>query len=103
MLSLGVVDAVLGWDVFEKWDPAHIETVFLAPDRVPRIGYIPAAVSAFSRHAEIAAAFVHFLAGPEGQAVLERHGYVTDLSRAGWQVRPGTPVGGVFDLPAAWR
>ena len=61
MLSLGLVDAVLGWDVFERWDPERIESVPLPPGSIPRVGYIPAAVSAFTEKPKAAAAFVAFL------------------------------------------
>lgn len=103
MISLGLVDAVLGWEVFDKWDPEHIETVYYPPDQVPRIGYIPAAVSAFPREREIAKAFVSFLASPEGRAIFRAKGYMTDLDAARKKARPDTPVGGEWQLPTSWR
>ncbi len=103
MLSLGVVDAVLGWDVFEAWDPQRIETVRYPAKQVPRIGYIPAAVSTFTREPEAARAFLAFLAGPEGRAIFRRHGYRTTLAEARVGARPDTPVGGVYRLPDGWR
>lgn len=103
MLALGLVDAVLGWGVFERWDPEHIETVALAPQRVPRIGYIPAALSVFSRQPALARAFLLFLSGPEGRAVFDRHGYLTELSRARAAAGRDTPLGGEFILPPGWR
>jgi molybdate transport system substrate-binding protein len=103
MMSLGLVDAVLGWDVFEKWDPEHIETVYYPPDQVPRIGYIPAALSAFPREAEVARAFLRYLVSAEGQGIFREKGYVTDLAEARKRARPTTPVGGEWSLPASWR
>ncbi len=58
MLSLGLVDAVLGWAVFSQWEPDRIETVFLAPAEVSRIGYIPAALTTFSEEKQIARGFL---------------------------------------------
>ena len=51
---LKAVDAVLGWRVFQYWDPDRIETVFLNPGEVPRIGYIPIAISRFTQDKDLA-------------------------------------------------
>ncbi len=103
MLSLGLVDAVLGWDVYDDWDPARIEVVPLPPGQVPRIGYMAAAVAATARDRRSARRFVAYLAGAEAQAVLRRHGYLATLEEARRLARPDTPVGGRFLLPAGWR
>jgi molybdate transport system substrate-binding protein len=103
MISLGLVDAVLGWEVFEKWDPQRVETVHYAPEQVPRIGYIPAAVSAFPREPQIAKAFVSFLAGAEGQAIFRAKGYLTSVDEARTRTLPDTPVGGEWQLPESWK
>jgi len=103
MLALGLVDAVLGWDVFDDWDPERIETVPYPPDRVTRIGYIPAAVSAFAREPELARRFLAFLLEPAAQEVFRRRGYLTTLEEARRWARPDTPVGGEYVLPESWR
>ncbi|MDW7711622.1 MAG: molybdate ABC transporter substrate-binding protein [Deferrisomatales bacterium] len=103
MISMGLVDAVIGWDVFEEWDPDRVETVYYPPDEVTRIGYIPAAVSAFPREPELARAFLAYLVSAEGQKIFRAHGYLTDLAEARKRARPDTPVGGEWPLPASWR
>lgn len=103
MLSLGLVDAVLGWDVFDDWDPDRIETVLYPPDRVPRIGYVPAAVSAFAAEPDLARRFLAYLTGPEARAVFRRRGYLATLEEARALARPETPVGGQYPLPEGWR
>lgn len=103
MLSLGLVDAVLGWDVFDDWDPVRIESVPYPPERVPRIGYAPAAVSVFAREPDLARQFLSFLSGPEGKEAFRRHGYLANLEEARALARPDTPVGGEFPLPEGWR
>lgn len=103
MLSLGLVDAVLGWDVFDDWDPVRIETVPYPPERVPRIGYAPAAVSVFAREPDLGRQFLAFLSGPEGKEAFRRHGYLASLEEARALARPDTPVGGEFPLPEGWR
>lgn len=102
VVSLGFVDAALGWDVFSEWDPAGIETVRLKPQEVRRIGYLPAAASVFSKSPEAAKAFLDYLAGPSSLAVFKRKGYITDLLEARKFTLPDTPVGGEYPLPESW-
>ncbi len=103
IVSLGLVDAVIGWEVFEKWDPRHIKTIYLQPKQVSRIGYIPIAVTTFSRQPELAQAFIAFLTGPKGKAIFKRWGYLTSLSEARKFCLPNTPVGGEWKLSRNWQ
>lgn len=103
ILSLKGVDAVLGWEVFQHWDPERIETIFLKPEEVPRIGYIPAAVSRFTKDRNLAEKFVQFLTSPESKAIFKKHGYLMSLQEAKAYTLPDTPVGGEYSLPGTWR
>jgi len=38
LVALGTVDAVLGWRVFQYWNPEKIKTIMLTPEQIPRIG-----------------------------------------------------------------
>jgi molybdate transport system substrate-binding protein len=102
IISLKAVDAVLGWRVFEHWDPKRIETVLLQAREVPRIGYIPAAVSAFARDRGLAEDFIRFLLSPQAQSVFRRYGYLTSEEEARRYTLPQTPVGGEYSLPRNW-
>ena len=103
MVALGLVDAVLGWDVFDDWNPKRIETIPYPPDRVTRIGYVPAAVSVFSKAPAEARALLELLVSEEAREVFRRHGYLTTLEEARRGARPDTPVGGEYALPERWR
>jgi len=103
ILSLKGVDAVLGWEVFESWDPERIERILLKPEEVPRIGYIPAAVARFAEDRGRAERFVKFLASPESQSVFRRHGYLMSVQEARRYTLPTTPVGGEYVLPEPWK
>ncbi len=81
-ISLNMADAVIGWRVFEHWDPDRIETVPLAPAQVSRIGYIPIAISRFSTDRAAAQRFIDFLTGPEGRAIFARHRYFSAVEDA---------------------
>lgn len=102
LVALGTVDAVMGWEVFHYWQPDKIETVLLAPEQVARIGYIPIAVSVFSKQEPLAQQFIDFLVGEEGQAVFRKWHYLTSVEEARKLARPETPVGGEWKLPAGW-
>lgn len=101
-ISLGTVDAVIGWRVFEYWDPERIETVSLKPEEIVRVGYIPIAVSTFSRNKELAAQFIDFLLSPEGQKYYKEYSYFTTPEQAFGYLGEERPVGGYFELPEGW-
>jgi molybdate transport system substrate-binding protein len=103
LVALGHVDAVIGWDVFEHWQPEKIQTVFLPPERIPRIGYVPIAVAQQAADRELAEAFIEFLTGDEGQAVFRKWHYLTSESDARRHALPTTPVGGEFPIPEGWK
>jgi molybdate transport system substrate-binding protein len=102
LISLKSVDAILGWSVFHSWDPENIEAVYLQPEQLPRLAYIPAAISTYSREKEAAAAFIDFLVSPAGQDIFRKWGY--DVTEA--EVRkyaPGAKIGGDYQLPDAYQ
>lgn len=103
VISWKGVDAVIGWRVFQHWDPERIETLLLKAEEVPRIGYIPAAVSAFTRNQSLAEEFIQFLTHTEAREIFRRHGYLMSVEEARAYALPGTPVGGEYVLPGSWK
>jgi molybdate transport system substrate-binding protein len=103
VISLKAVDAVLGWRVFQYWDPERIETIYLKPEEVPRIGYIPIAISKFTHDKALAQNFIDFLLSPTGKAIFRKYNYLMDLQEARRFTRPDTMVGGEYSLPDEWR
>ncbi len=101
-ISLKMADAVIGWSVFEHWDPARIETVRLQPGQIPRVGYIPIAVSKYSRDPQAARRFIDFLAGPEGRKIFARYQYFATAKEAMDWLGASKPVGGEYSLPPGW-
>ncbi|MEW6078184.1 MAG: molybdate ABC transporter substrate-binding protein [Thermodesulfobacteriota bacterium] len=101
-ISLKMADAVLGWSVFEHWDPEHIETVRLPRGMIPRIGYIPIATSRFTRNRQAAQSFIDFMAGPEGRAVFTKFHYFATAEEAAAWLGESKPVGGEYAVPAEW-
>lgn len=101
-ISLKAVDAVLGWRVFHYWDPERIETVYLKPEEIPRIGYIPVAIARFTRDKMLAQRFIDFLLSPRAKAIFQKYHYLMELQEAYRWAQPGTPVGGEYLLPQEW-
>lgn len=103
VISLRAVDAVIGWEVFQHWDPLRIKTIYLKPEEISRIGYISIAISKFTKNRDLAEKFINFLISSEGKKVLKKYGYMMELSDARRFTKPDTPVGGVYNLPEEWK
>ncbi len=93
VITLKAVDAVIGWRVFQYWDPERIQTVYLKPGEIARIGYIPIAVSKFSQDQVLAQKFIGFLLSAEGKAIFRKYHYLMDRQEALAFANPNTPVG----------
>lgn len=98
MIPLSLVDAVLGWREFAAWNPERMEAVMLAPDEIPRLAYIPAAVLRQAENRSEAEAFIAFLQSDQGEAVFRKWGYMTDEGAAR-EFAPRARVGGSYTLP----
>ncbi len=103
VISLRAVDAVLGWEVFQYWDSERIETVYLKPEEIPRIGYIPIAISKFVKDKILAQEFIEFLLSSQGKAAFQKYHYLMDVQEARRFTKPDTPVGGEYLLPEEWK
>jgi molybdate transport system substrate-binding protein len=103
VISLKAVDAVIGWRVFQYWDPERIETVYLKPEEIARIGYIPIAVSRFTKNRKGAETFIDFLLSSEGKNIFKKCRYLMDPEEARRFATSSTPVGGEYQLPEDWK
>jgi molybdate transport system substrate-binding protein len=102
LISLKSVDAVMGWNVFHSWNPDNIDAVYLKPEQLPRLAYIPAAISTYTKEKEAAGAFINFLTSKAGQDIFRKWGY--DVTEA--EVRkyaPDAKIGGEYQLPDAYK
>ncbi len=101
IVALNGSDAVLGWRVFESWNPEKIETVLLRPDQIPRISYMPIAVSTLARNVELARQFIEYACSEKGKNVFEKWGYLTNEEQAR-AYAPDAAIGGDYNLPEGW-
>ena len=102
VISLNTVDAVLGWSVFQHWDPERIETVNLAKEEIVRVGYIPIAISKFTKDRGAAQKFIDFLLSDEGKAIYRKYRYFMTPEEAYSYIGIQKPVGGEYSVPAEW-
>jgi len=102
LLVMKKVDAIIGWRVFSKWNPDKIDVVFLKPDEVPRLGYIPAAISTYNQDRESAQGFIDFLTSPEGQKIFARWGYIATEKEVR-KFAPKAEIGGEYKLPKDYK
>jgi molybdate transport system substrate-binding protein len=101
LVALKSVDAILGWRVFSEWHDT-VDVVYLEPQQIPRLSYIPGAVSRFANDSESAQKFLDFLVSTDGQAIFGNWGYIATESEAR-EYAPGAEIGGEYRLPDAYR
>lgn len=53
-ISLKTADVAIGWRVFKYWDPDRIDIIPLKKSQIKRIGYIPIAVTKFTKNKNLA-------------------------------------------------
>ncbi len=103
LINLKKVDAILGWNVFEQWNPDKTESIFLKPEQVPRLAYIPAAITKnFAENRAGAQAFINFLTSPEGRAIFTKYGYPASEKDVR-KFAPKAKIGGEYTLPKEYR
>ncbi len=101
-VALKQVDAVIGWRVFEYWNPSKIETIPLKKEQIVRIGYIPIAISTFSKHPKLAQRFIDFLTSKEGRQIFSKYHYFASPDEAKDFIGASKPVGGEYEVPREW-
>ena len=102
LIAMKSVDAVIGWSVFEHWNPEAIETIKLNPSELIRVGYIPLAISKNTKQKELAQQFIDFVMSDEALQIFKKHNYFTSSDEANVYIGEEKPVGGVYHLPADW-
>ena len=97
LVALDSVDAIIGWRVFSVWHDT-VDTVYLEPEQIPRLSYVPAAVSTYAQDRDSAGRFIDFLVSPRGQEIFKKHGYLATEAEAR-EYAPYAQIGGEYTLP----
>ncbi len=101
-ISLKAADAVIGWRVFEYWDPERIQTIPLKKEEIVRIGYIPIAISRFTTNRPLAQRFIDYILSNEGRAIFKKYQYFMSPDEAFAWIGERKPVGGEYSIPQDW-
>lgn len=103
LIPLSTVDAIIGWHVFHYWYPEKSEVVYIEPkNHIPKISYIPAAISIYNQNRNGAERFIEFLLSNEGQGFFRKHGYIATEDEAR-QYAPTAIVPSLLELSASFR
>ena len=97
LVALKSVDAIIGWRVFSEWHDT-IDVVYLEPEQIPRLSYIPGAISTYAEDKESAGKFLEFLTSTRGQDIFKKHGYLATEEEAR-EFAPYAEIGGEYQLP----
>jgi molybdate transport system substrate-binding protein len=98
---LGKVDAILGWDVFQSWNPDKVEWIKIEPDRIPRIAYIAIVIPVFVKDRVLALDFINYVLSEKGKSIFDKWGYISEEAEAR-KYAPGAAVGGEYKLPKSY-
>jgi hypothetical protein len=109
-----MADAVTGWSAFEHWDPARIQTIRLPAAQIPRIGYIPIAISKFTKNKEAAGISVETRClGSAETVTIYKHFYPGEHEQSGrrrkeigqilWRNSGKAAIGQVVDSSLSWE
>ncbi len=101
-VALKQVDAVIGWRVFHYWNSDLIETIPLKKDEVVRIGYIPIAISVYSKQKELAQKFIDFITSKEAQKIFAKYHYLASPEEAEEYIGEKKKIGGEYKVPKEW-
>jgi molybdate transport system substrate-binding protein len=102
-ISLKAADAVIGWEVFQYWDPERIETIPLKKNEIARIGYIPIAISKFTTNKDLAQKFIDFILSGEGKIFFKKYHYFMSAEEAMARIGEKKPIGGEYTIPREWK
>ena len=76
------VDAIIGWHVFYNWTPDKVDTVYIKPEQIPKIAYVPIGITKYAEDSSSAQKLIDYLLSAEGKAVFSKYGYFSTLEEA---------------------
>lgn len=96
---LKTVDAIIGWDVFESWNPKEVQWIKIDEKQIPRISTIPIAIPVFAKNRKLSEDFINYVLSPEkGEKIFKKWGYLFDVNEAS-KYAPEAKIGGEYKLP----
>lgn len=102
IIALKGVDAVIGWEVFQHWNPEQIETIDLKKNEIIRIGYIPIGIAKYTKNKELAQKFIDYVLSDKGRKIFKKYKYFSTVKEAEKYIGEKKPVGGFYNIPKDW-
>lgn len=97
--ALKKVDAIIGWDVFESWNPEDVTWIKIDKKKIPRLAYVPIAIPVFVKDRKLAENFIDYVLSPDkGGKIFKKWGYMADMKEAKKHA-PKAKIGGEYKLP----
>jgi molybdate transport system substrate-binding protein len=97
LAAMNQLDAILGWRVFHYWNPDRMEVIPIAPEKIPRISYIPISIPIYTKDVALSKAFIAFVLSPKAKAIYEKLGYIAKETTAK-TFAPKASIGGEYAL-----
>jgi molybdate transport system substrate-binding protein len=97
LAAMNQLDAILGWRVFHYWNPDRMEVIPIAPEKIPRISYIPISIPIYTKDVALSKAFIAFVLSPKAKAIYEKLGYIAK-EEAAKTFAPKASIGGEYAL-----
>ncbi len=102
LISMKAVDAVIGWDVFEKWNPDSSQSIKIDSAFLKRAAYIPVALSNYSSNPEDAIRFLNFISSAKGKEIYKKYGYITEPGELK-NIYGNISIGGNYKINEIWK
>lgn len=102
-ISLKTADATIGWSISKYLDPDMIDIIPLKKQEIKRIGYIPIAVTRYTKKKALAKKFVDYITSEEAKAVFKQYNYFTTKESAFNWIEEAKEVGGEYEIPSSWK
>ncbi len=81
--ATNAVDAIISWHVFHYWYPDKTEIIWLKPEQIPKISYIPIAITKYCKNVEAAKKFIEFVTtSPYAKEVFRKYHYFATVEEA---------------------
>ncbi len=93
------VDAIIGWDVFESWNPKDVKWIKINKKQIPRLSTIPIAIPVFAKDRRQSENFINYVLSPKkGGKIFKKFGYIFDVKKAK-KYAPESKIGCEYKLP----
>jgi len=96
----GIVDAVICWDFYGKWNSAEVTVIPIEKRKLPRISCLSATLLKSSKHVKESNEFIKYLISEEGKNYFRKFGYSVDEKDAGNYAE--LKLGSEYKLPDAY-